>query len=86
MNFLETSRFKRAYRILPEDIKSRIKEALRTLAANPRYPSLQVKKIKGTKDIWEARVTLDYRITFHMIKDYIILRNVGHHDPTLKNP
>lgn len=86
MNFIETARFKRAYKSLPDEVKIRVKEALRTLAANIRHPSLHIKKIKGTKDIWEARVSLDYRITFQIIKDYFILRNVGHHDPTLKNP
>ena len=56
------------------------------MADNPRYPSLQVKKIKATKDIWEARVSLDYRMTFQIVSGYYILRNVGHHDPALKNP
>ena len=86
MNFLETSRFRRAYKSLPEEIKTRVKESLGILAVNMKYPSLRVKKIKGTKDIWEARISLDYRLTFQMFKNYIILRNVGHHDPTLKNP
>ena len=85
-NFILTSRFKRAYKSLPEDIKVRVQEALRKLAVKFRHPSLQVKKIKGTDDIWEARVSLDYRLTFQIVKDYFILRNVGHHDPTLKNP
>ena len=71
---------------MPAEAKERVKASLRMLAGNPRHPSLNVKKIKGTKDIWEARAGLDYRITFQMIRDYFILRNVGHHDPTLKNP
>lgn len=86
MNFIETSHFKRAYRSLPEDIKVAVKEALRMLAVNTRHPSLHVKKIKGTRDIWEARVSLDCRITFQIVKDYFILRNVGQHEHTLKNP
>ncbi len=88
MNFIETARFKKAYQSLSEEVKTRVrvKEALRKLADNPRYPSLQVKKIKATKDIWEARVSLDYRMTFQIVRDYYILRNIGHHDPTLKNP
>lgn len=86
MNFIETTRFKRAYKSLPDEVKIRAKEALRALAANMRHPPLHIKKIKGTKDIWKARVSLDYRITFQIIKDYFILRNVGHHDPTFKNP
>ena len=86
MNFIETSRFRRAYQSLPQEVKTRVKEGLKMLAVNMRHPSLRVKKIKGTKDIWEARISLDYRMTFQMFKNYIILRNVGHHDPTLKNP
>jgi len=86
MNFIETARFKRAYKSLPEDVKIRVKETFRALAVNTRYPSLHTKKIQGAEDIWEARVGLDYRITFQIIKDYLVLRNVGHHDPTLKNP
>lgn len=86
MNFIETTHFKRAYKSLPEEVKSRVKETLRTLAVNIKHPSLHSKKIKGAKDIWEARIGLDYRITFQIIKDYFILRNVGHHDPTLRNP
>jgi len=86
MNFIETSRFKRAYKSLPEEAKERVKSSLRMLAVDRKHPSLHVKKIKGTKDIWEARAGLDYRITFQIVKDYFILRNVGHHDPALKNP
>ncbi len=86
MNFITTSRFKRAYKSLPIEAKGRIKEALRVLSEDSKHPSLHVKKIKGTKDIWEARAGLDYRITFQIVKDYFILRNVGHHDPALKNP
>ncbi len=86
MNFILTSRFERAYKALPLEAKNKLKEALKMLEVNIRHPSLQVKKIRGTKDIWEGRLSLDYRLTFNMIKDYIILRNVGHHDPTLKNP
>ena len=86
MNFVETSRFRKAYLQLPHDARERVKEALLRMDNNLRHPSLQVKKIKGTKDIWEARVSLDYRMTFQMVKNYIILRNVGHHDPALKRP
>ncbi len=86
MNFIATARFKKAYNTLPKETKEWVKEALRKLSANSRYPSLQVKKIKGAGDIWEARVSLDYRFTFQIVKDYFILRNVGRHDPTLKNP
>lgn len=86
MNFIETAHFKKAYQSLPNEVKPRVKKTLHFLSVNTKHPSLQIKKIKGTNDIWEARVSLDYRLTFQIIGDYFILRNVGHHDPTLKNP
>ncbi len=86
MNFIETRRFEKAYKALPTEVKERVKETLIKLSKDIRYPSLQVKKIKGTQGIWEARVSLDYRMTFEMAKNYIILRNVGHHDSALNNP
>ena len=86
MNFIETSRFRKAYKSLPQEAKERVKDTLIKLSSDIRYPSLQAKKIKGTKDIWEARVSLDYRLTFEIFKNYIVLRHVGHHDPTLKHP
>jgi hypothetical protein len=51
-----------------------------------KYPSLGVKKMKGTRNIWEARASLSLRITFQLTGDVIILRNIGHYDETLKQP
>jgi len=57
------------------------------LVADPRHPSLRVKKIKGTSSIFEARVDRDFRFTFEYGEDReIILRVVGPHDPTLNKP
>ncbi len=86
MNFYATERFKRAYKSLTKGLKQQVKEALKRMASDLRHPSLQVKKIKGTGDIWEVRVSLDCRLTFNMVKDKIVLRNVGRHDETLKRP
>ena len=85
VNFIETARFKKAYQSLPGEVKARVKEALRKLADNPRYPSLQVKKIKATKDIWEARVSLDYRMTFKSSRTIIYYAMSAITIPTLKD-
>jgi len=53
---------------------------------NPGYPGLRVKKLKGTNDIWEARVSKRLRITFNMTVDTITILNVGEHDKVLKKP
>jgi len=56
------------------------------MAASLFHPSLRVKRIQGTSDIWEAFPTMGLRITFQLTDDLIILRNCGEHDKTLKNP
>jgi hypothetical protein len=58
--------------------------ALGRLAADPRHPSLRVKKLQGSFDVWEARASDELRITFELIDRGLRLRNVGHHDATLK--
>ncbi len=50
------------------------------------YPGLRVKRIQGTNNIWEMRAGRDIRITLEITEETYILRNVGHHDPTLRNP
>lgn len=86
MRLLYTERFQRAYADLSDDQVTLVRKALRWLASNPRHPSLRVKKMQGTIDIWEARASRSLRLTFEMHGDAILLRNVGAHDETLKNP
>jgi hypothetical protein len=68
------------------DEAERTRKALGFMSENLRYPSLQVKKVQGTDNIWEARAGLIIRITFEIKEDAIILRNVGRHDEALKKP
>ena len=79
-------KFRRAYRDLPENIRKKVDKTLLLLAENLFHPSLHVKKIKGRTGIWEARVDLQYRLTFEIDDETIFLRVVGNHDETLKNP
>lgn len=81
-----TDRFQRAYRDLTGQDAERVKKALRLLVENPRHPSLRVKRMQGTDQIWEARASLSIRLTFEMHGDLMVLRNVGAHDETLKRP
>ena len=62
-----------------------VEKFLRLIVENPRHPSLRVKKIQGTEDIFEASVNMAVRVTFQYIKpDIVYLRNIGEHDMTLK--
>lgn len=80
-----TKSFKRDYNALREIIQRKVDKQLEFLLKDLNYPSLNAKKIKGTKDIWEARGRKSYRFTFQIEDGYYLLRRVGAHD-TLENP
>jgi mRNA interferase RelE/StbE len=64
-----------------------VEKFLRLVEENPRHPSLRIKKIQGTADIFEASVNMSVRVSFQYIKpDTVFLRNIGEHDMTLKRP
>ena len=86
MRLVLTNRFNRAYQSLAADDQGRAQKAIRFMSGDLRYPGLRVKRIKGTQGIWEARASKSLRITFETEGDVLILRNVGHHDQTLKKP
>jgi mRNA-degrading endonuclease YafQ of YafQ-DinJ toxin-antitoxin module len=81
-----TQRFERAYVSLQASDAVRVAKALQLLADDMRHPGLRVKKVQGTRDIWEARASQSLRFTFEIHEDLLILRNVGLHDKVLKNP
>ena len=82
---LFTPRFDRLFRRLPRTIRDATYEKLSLLIVNPAHPSLRVKRIKGTSRIWEMSITMNYRLTFEMDGERIILRRIGTHD-VLRQP
>jgi mRNA interferase RelE/StbE len=85
MRIERTDSFKKDYQDLPEEIKERTEKATQLLLTNPRHPSLRAKKVQGTRGIWEASVTLKYRMTFEWEEEVLRLRQVGTYD-ILKTP
>jgi mRNA-degrading endonuclease RelE of RelBE toxin-antitoxin system len=82
-----TERFKKSVLELDEKTREKLRKQLAHLVADPRHPSLQIKKIKGTRSVFEARVDSFYRITFEYGSDNeIILRVVGPHNSAMKKP
>ncbi len=82
-----SKRFINAYASLPAEIRAKIDKAIRFLAENPRHPSLQTKPIQGAPGFYEARVDINYRMTYIRIADDTVeLSNVDKHDDALKNP
>ena len=80
MQFFWTDSFKKDYKHLPLEVRERTDQALRRFSVNSRHPSLHVKKMEGVKDVWEVRVSDNYRITFQYIQEGVLLRRVGTHN------
>jgi mRNA-degrading endonuclease RelE of RelBE toxin-antitoxin system len=80
-------RFKKAFKKLPPDVQAKVIKALKLLEENPRHPSLQTKPVKGIRGVYEARVVQSYCMTYQRLPDDVLLvRVIGKHDETLKNP
>ena len=60
-------------------------EKLAAYLENPAHPSLRVKRIKGTSRVWEMSITMNYRLTFEMEGEKVVLRRIGTHD-VLRRP
>lgn len=73
-------RFRRDFAALPSQIKERARSRLAVFCENPRHPSLRTKKMQGWQEVWEGRVTRDYRFTFSRADDTYTLRRIGTHD------
>ncbi len=80
-----TETFIKLYKKLPKDIQQRTQKALALFADDPDYPSLGHKKMAGQVDIFELRVSRNYRMTYQKVGATAVLRKVGTHD-LLKNP
>lgn len=85
MKIKPSAKFAQDYRNLPPLLRKRTDEKLKLLLENPQHPSLGLKKMKGFSEIWEGRVTKNYRFTLQIQGDFYILRKIGIHD-ILKRP
>ena len=82
-----TRRFLKSFARLPAAIQEKVKKQLALLAEDPRHPSLQTKPIQGASGIYEARMDIDYRLTYERDEDdTLVLRVLARHDKALKNP
>ena len=82
-----TRRFLKSFVRLPAAVQEKVKKQIALLAEDPHHPSLQTKSIQGAPGIYEARVDIDYRMTYERdVNDTLNLRVVGKHDAALKNP
>ena len=79
--FTFTPRFQKHCKGLADQEKKQLKNKLALLAENPTHPSLRIKRIQGTADLFECSVNMDLRmIWYYEGEKMIILVDVGHHD------
>lgn len=86
MKLYPTKDFIERYEGLPQRIQKQADKQLGLLLQNLHHPSLRIKKMKGVKNIWEARVTKGYRFSFGIKGDTYILRKIGKHEEVLRRP
>ena len=76
-----TDRFQKHYKDLTAVEKKQFKSKLTLFADNPLHPSLRVKRIQGTNDLFEFSVNMDIRVIwFYEGETLVALVDIGHHD------
>jgi hypothetical protein len=61
MNQFALPRFWRHYRQLPDDLQKLADKNYQLLKVDPWHPSLRLKKVGKTKQLWSVRVGMHYR-------------------------
>jgi mRNA interferase RelE/StbE len=72
--------FENQFAALSNDIREEAYKKLELYFSNPAHPSLRVKKMSGTRHIWEMSLSMNYRITFEKKPGGLFLRKIGTHD------
>lgn len=80
LNVRRLKSFAKDYQGLSSEERTKVEKTLEILFENPRHPSLQVKRIQGTRNLWEARVDLKRRITFQWEGNLLLIRRIGFHN------
>lgn len=76
-----TDRFRKHYKKLSDQEKNQFKQKLALFVSNPYHPSLRVKRIQGTNDLFEFSVNMDIGVIwFYEGEQLVALVDIGHHD------
>ncbi len=79
MKWQHSNRSKQDYNDAPLNIQKAFDKQTRLLAENLRHPSIKAKKIDQTNDVWQGRVSQDWRFFFKIVDDtYVIVRIIPH--------
>jgi len=64
----------------PKKTQDLILEKIKKLEANPGYPSLRTKRIRGYDDLFESSINMNIRIFWQYERERILLFDIGYHD------
>ena len=79
MKLRYSPRFLRSYRAAPAQIQKAFDKQILLLVESLRHPSLRAKKYDEARNIWQARVTRDWRFYFTMEGDTHHLHEIKIH-------
>ena len=84
MDIYLSSKFKKAYKCLPKQIKEKAGEKEKIFKQNPFNPILVTHRLHGKyKDYWSFSIDESYRIMFQFLdaeKTKVALINIGTHE------
>ncbi len=63
----------------PPAVRKAFRKQLTFLAENLHHPSLHAKKYDAARDLWQARVTRDWRFYFKIVGDTYWLEEIRKH-------
>lgn len=79
MNHRTLPRFWEYYGRLPKETRELADKNFNLLQANPYHPSLHLKKVGKTKQLWSVRVGMDYRALGRDKPDGVLWFWIGTH-------
>lgn len=79
MKLLFSPRFLKQYRDAPMQVQKAFDKQAKLLIDNLRHPGLHSKKFDEARDIWQARVTRDWRFYFTIEGDTHHLHTIIKH-------
>jgi len=79
MRLDRTPHFLRAYNKAPKRIQKAFDKQATLLLENLHHPSLRAKKYDEARDLWQARLTDDWRFYFKIVADTYLIEEIKRH-------
>lgn len=74
-----TEKFRKAFAVLPDQIRRQGKNAYRLFRQNPHHRSLHFKQVHPVKPVYSVRINIEYRAVGVREQDVIVWFWVGPH-------